>query len=256
MSDKPTNGAGPSTEGEDQINDAAPAAEPAARAGDDEEFPVEVEPGDAGAAGEAAGAGLASDDWAAIVGNLSQDKGALEAKVAALEDEKRELYERMLRAVADADNARKRARKDVDEARVESRGRTLREILPVIDNLERALQHAEQGGAGDGAAGVIDGVKLVLRQFEQALERCDARPVDAKGKPFDPNLHEAISQQESAEVEPGTVIDVLQRGYKIGERLLRPSLVVVASAPKASPRRTGDDGAAADDSDQPSGGEE
>jgi molecular chaperone GrpE len=101
-------------------------------------------------------------------------------------------------------------------------------MLPVVDNLERAIEHATQAGSNP----IVEGVQLVLRQFQTAFERLDVLPVEAQGQPFDPNLHEAISQQESDQA-PGTVVQVLQRGYRSGERLLRPALVVVAKAPAA-----------------------
>ena len=103
-------------------------------------------------------------------------------------------------------------------------------MLPVVDNLERAIEHA--GGGGEKNP-IVEGVQLVLRQFTTAFERLEVTAIDALDQPFDPNLHEAISQQESDQ-PPGTVVQVLQRGYKSGDRLLRPALVVVA---KAKPRR-------------------
>jgi molecular chaperone GrpE len=106
----------------------------------------------------------------------------------------------------------------------------LKEMLPVVDNLERAMEHATQGGEVDPKLkGFVEGVQLVLRQFGNAFERLEVQAVDAMDQPFDPNQHEAISQQESDKA-PGTVVQVLQRGYKSGDRLLRPALVVVAKA--------------------------
>jgi molecular chaperone GrpE len=154
---------------------------------------------------------------------------AAETKVATLTQEKKDLWDKFVRAAADLENFRKRTKRDLDDARHDSKTRVLKEMLPVVDNLERAVQHA---GGGDGAA-VLEGVKLVLRQFTQAFERLDVKPVEAEGKPFDPNLHEAIGQQES-DLAPGTVVTVLQSGYKLGDKLLRPALVVVAKA-KAAP---------------------
>jgi molecular chaperone GrpE len=149
----------------------------------------------------------------------------LQARIATLETEKKDAWDKMLRAAADLENLRKRQRREVDEARLDTKMKVLKEMLPVVDNLDRALQATP----ADNDA-VLDGVRLVQRQFIQALERLEVVPIDAEHKPFDPNLHEAISQQESAEHPPGTVIAVLQRGYKAGDRLLRPSLVVVAKA--------------------------
>lgn len=176
----------------------------------------------------------------------------LEAENAQLAREKQDNWDRLLRATADLDNLRKRTRRELDDARVESRTKVLREMLPVIDNLERALEHADTGP--EGASSVIEGVKLVLRQFTQALERCDVVAVDAVGKPFDPNLHEAISQVETTEHAPGSVVQALQKGYTIGNRLLRPALVVVAKAPpEPAPGSAGPNGAGGHASEEEAG---
>jgi molecular chaperone GrpE len=157
----------------------------------------------------------------------------LKEQVAKLEQEKKDNWEKFLRSAADLENFRRRAKRDLDDAKAEAKTRVLKEMLPVVDNLERALQHAEESVKSADLGPMIDGVRLVLRQFTAAFERCDVVAVEAQGKPFDPNLHEAISQQETAEQPPGTVVNVLQRGYKLGDRLLRPALVVVAKAPPA-----------------------
>ena len=150
----------------------------------------------------------------------------LEAKVAGLEKEKKDNWDRYLRAAADLENLRKRQKREIEDAKFDAKNKILKEMLPVVDNLERAIEHA--GAAGTNP--IVEGVQLVLRQFTTAFERLDVTAIDAQGQPFDPNLHEAISQQESDQA-PGTVVQVLQRGYKSGDRLLRPALVVVAKAP-------------------------
>ncbi|MBC7974262.1 MAG: nucleotide exchange factor GrpE [Myxococcales bacterium] len=154
----------------------------------------------------------------------------LETKVAALEKEKKDNWDRYLRAAADLENLRKRQKREMEDAKLESKGRVLKEMLPVVDNLERAIEHAT---ASAGTNPIVEGVQLVLRQFMTAFERLEVTPIEAGGQPFDPNLHEAISQQES-DSPPGTVVQVLQRGYKSGERLLRPALVVVAKTKSAT----------------------
>jgi molecular chaperone GrpE len=150
----------------------------------------------------------------------------LEAKLAAAEKEKKENWDRYLRAAADLENTRKRQKRELDDARFETKQKVLKEMLPVVDNLERAIEHA---GTDAVAQALVEGVQLVLRQFMTAFERLDVTPIDAANQPFDPNLHEAISQQES-DAPPGSVVQVLQRGYRSGDRLLRPALVVVAKA--------------------------
>jgi molecular chaperone GrpE len=170
------------------------------------------------------------------VGGEAPDRVAqLEAAVAKLEQEKKDNWDKYLRAAADLENHRRRAKRDLDDARAEARTRVLKEMLPVVDNMERGLTHAEESAQGGDLAAIVDGIRLVLRQFLTAFERSDVTPVEAAGQPFDPNLHEAISQQETDAQPPGTVVQVLQRGYKLGDRLLRPALVVVAKAPPAPP---------------------
>lgn len=152
-------------------------------------------------------------------------------RIAALEAEKADLKDRMLRIAAEFENWKKRARKEQTDNEAKVREAVLRDMLEVIDNLDRAT--AATGGATD-LQSVQQGIALVLRLFAQKLERYDIKPVEAKGKPFDPRLHEAISQAPSAEVPPGTVLNELQKGYKVGERLLRPAAVVVAIAPPSA----------------------
>jgi molecular chaperone GrpE len=150
----------------------------------------------------------------------------LEAKLAAAEKEKKDNWDKLLRAMADLENTRKRQKRELEDAKFETKNKVLKEMLPVVDNLERAIEHASSAGEKNP---IVEGVQLVLRQFSTAFERLDVTSIDAMGQPFDPNLHEAISQQESDQ-PAGTVIQVLQRGYRAGERLLRPALVVVAKA--------------------------
>lgn len=191
---------------------AAAAVAPTAPA-DDAPIPVEVE-----APGSVADVPAAAAPTP-IVNELAE-------KVAGLEKEKKDNWERYLRAAADLENLRKRQRREIDDVKLETKGKVLREMLPVVDNLERAIEHATTIGEKNP---IVEGVQLVLRQFTTAFERLEVTQIEAMGKPFDPNLHEAISQAESDE-PPGTVVQVLQRGYKAGERLLRPVLVVVAKA--------------------------
>lgn len=153
---------------------------------------------------------------------------ALEAAVAKAEAERKDAWDKYVRSVADLENQRRRAKRDLDDAKADARTRVLKEMLPVIDNLERALAHAS-----DDTSPVVEGVRLVLRQFTTALERCEVTAVNAEGQAFDPNLHEAIGQQES-DAAPGTIITVLQKGYRLADRLLRPAMVVVARARPAA----------------------
>jgi molecular chaperone GrpE len=155
-------------------------------------------------------------------------------EVAALTAERDEIKDRMLRLAAEFENWKKRARKEQDDAAGRAREGVLKEMLEVIDNLERAVSAYGDGAGGgkpvDGPA-ILKGVGLVLRLFQGKLERFDVRAVPAKGEPFDPHVHEAISRVETADVPAGHVAAELQRGYRIGDRLLRPSMVTVAVAP-------------------------
>jgi molecular chaperone GrpE len=195
----------------------------------DDLLPVEVDI-------EAPAADGAAADGAAAAGEVAEatppDRIAeLEAKVVLLEKEKKDNWDRYLRSAADLENLRKRQKREAEDARFESKGKVLKEMLPVVDNLERAIEHTTKSGdeLDPALKPIVEGVQLVLRQFTTAFERLDVTAVEALGQPFDPNLHEAISQAESDQ-PPGTVVQVLQRGYKSGDRLLRPTLVVVAKA--------------------------
>ena len=157
-----------------------------------------------------------------------------EDRAAALEIERDEMKDRMLRVAADFENWKKRARKEQTDAVASARESVLRDILEVVDNLERAAG-AQANGVVDGAA-VMKGVSLVLRLFQQKLERYEVKPFEVTGQPFDPRVHEAVSRVESADVPSGAVAAELQKGYRIGERLLRPALVSVSTGPKSQPK--------------------
>jgi molecular chaperone GrpE len=134
----------------------------------------------------------------------------------------------LLRTAADFDNFRKRTRRELVDAERAGREDTVRQLLSVFDNLERAASHTET--ATDVQA-LAEGIALVMRQFVDTLGKLGVERVPAVNCPFDPAVHEAIQHLESAEVDPGTVTVEVQAGYRMGDRLLRPSLVVVAKAP-------------------------
>jgi molecular chaperone GrpE len=155
--------------------------------------------------------------------------GSPEERIAALEAEKQDLRDRMLRIAAEFDNWKKRSRREQTDAESKARESVLRDMLEVIDNLERATASWQTGPVD--AQAIQQGVQLVLRQGHSKLERHDVKAIEAKGKAFDPRVHDAISQVPSADVAAGTVLSELQKGYRIGDRLLRPASVVVAIAP-------------------------
>ena len=158
-------------------------------------------------------------------------EGAAE-RLASLAAERDELKDRMLRIAADFENWKKRARKEQTDSVAQAREAVLRDMLEVVDNLERATAQTG-GGQVDGAA-VLKGVSLVLRLFQQKLERYEVKPFEAAGQPFDPRVHEAISRVENANVPSGSVAAELQKGYKVGDRLLRPAMVSVSTGPAQS----------------------
>ena len=153
------------------------------------------------------------------------DGDTLLAKYRELEDELSEAQERVLRTAADAENFKKRLQREKEEQTRYANESFMRELLPVIDNLERALEHSE---AGADQGGLLEGLNMTLKGFLDTLTRFGCTPVEAAGKPFDPNFHEAVSQEESADHEPNTVLRELQKGYMLKERLLRPAMVLVS----------------------------
>jgi molecular chaperone GrpE len=152
---------------------------------------------------------------------------ALRAELEQAQAEATKLREQLLRTAADYDNFRKRSRRDIEDAQRKSIERVLLEVLPVGDNLERAVQAAQQGG---DAKSVVEGVTMVLRFFEDALNRLGVERVPSVGQAFDPGLHEAVQQVES-EQPPGTVVSEMTPGYRVQGKLLRPAMVAVARKP-------------------------
>jgi molecular chaperone GrpE len=147
--------------------------------------------------------------------------------LAQAQAEAAKLKDAWLRTAADFDNFRKRTRKELEDARRTGREDLLRAVLPVFDNLERAIQSAQRSA---DVKAVADGLALVLRQFTESLGREGISRVATVGRPFDPAVHEAIQQVETADHEPGTVLAEVQPGYVQGERLVRAAMVVVAKA--------------------------
>ena len=153
----------------------------------------------------------------------------------------KDTHERLLRSAAEFDNFKKRALKEKEDTQKFGSERLLKDFLPVMDNLERALDHAEQHDLKQ----VIEGVRLVQKLFESTLAKYGVTGFSALGKPFDPSFHEALMQQESDE-PPNTVVSEMARGYKLHERLVRPAAVVVAKprTPGPPPEGSGPDGGA------------
>lgn len=154
----------------------------------------------------------------------------LEAALTASEAKLAEQKDSVARAIANADNARKRAEGEVDKARKFALEKFAGELLPVVDNLERALQ---VGNPEDEAIKpILEGVELTRKSFVSILEKFGMQVVDPQGESFDPELHQAMSMQENAELAPNTVMAVMQKGYQLNGRLLRPAMVMVSRAPE------------------------
>lgn len=150
---------------------------------------------------------------------------ALEKQNAELTEQLKQAQEKTLRAAAEFENFKRRLKEEMAEAQDMGRHDIIKRMMPVMDNLERALAHANPDD------NLARGVKMVVSQMLQAFEHAGIKRFTAEGQPFDPKLHEAVQEQESADVAPGTVLKELQSGYQYKERLLRPALVVVAKAP-------------------------
>ncbi|MCP5057253.1 MAG: nucleotide exchange factor GrpE [bacterium] len=137
-----------------------------------------------------------------------------------------------LRMQADFENLRRRSLRDRQDAHAYGHEGLARDLLGTVDDLERAIEHAKSSGRGDFES-ILQGVELVRKELLTALAQHAVTPVEAEGMAFDPNVHEAMAQAESEEAEAGTVLQVLQPGYQLRDRLLRPARVVVSRKPEA-----------------------
>jgi molecular chaperone GrpE len=156
---------------------------------------------------------------------------SLEEMVAQLQEDVAEAKNAAMRAQADAQNIQRRAEQDVEKARKFALERFCSELLPVADNLERALEAAAIAAIDDKIVKPIaEGVELTLKSFQGAMKKFNIEVVDPQGEPFDPQLHQAMSMVENNEVEPNTVIAVMQKGYTLNGRLVRPAMVMVSKA--------------------------
>ncbi|MCL6629388.1 MAG: nucleotide exchange factor GrpE, partial [Armatimonadetes bacterium] len=138
-------------------------------------------------------------------------------------------HENFLRALADFDNYRRRVREEMKQARQLAIEDFLLRLLPVLDNFERAIKAAEEMKDYDALHG---GVILILRQLRDVLEKEGVKPIEAEGQEFDPMKHEAVMREDTTEYPDNTIIEEFQRGYMLGEKILRPSMVKVAKQPE------------------------
>lgn len=148
-----------------------------------------------------------------------------------------EHWDRLLRTTADFENFKKRATREKQDAIRYANEALIEKLVPVLDNFDMALNAAKtaQSTTNDGVQSLQSGIAMIHQQLKSALAESGLEEVDASGKQFDPNWHEAVSQQEAAEVPEGRVVQQLRKGYKLRDRLLRPAAVVVARKPAARP---------------------
>lgn len=159
-----------------------------------------------------------------------QPASDLQTQVDALSAERASLYDQLLRRQAEFENYRKRVERERSVLYQRGRDDVLLQFLPVVDNFERALESLESS-EGDAEA-LRHGVELIHKQFKDALSKFGLEPVESVGQTFDPHLHEAVTTEPSDKHKENTIIEEFQRGYRIGDKLLRPAKVKVASSPE------------------------
>jgi molecular chaperone GrpE len=162
---------------------------------------------------------------------IASSENTAEDQIKAAHEKTKEYYERMLRISADFENYKKRSARETDSFRKFANESILKDLLPVVDNLERAISSSAAAQGADQC--ITEGVDLTLKEILRVLARYGVNPVEAQGKPFDPGIHEAVMQQESEEFPENTVLTEFQRGYTLHERILRPAMVVVSKAKQA-----------------------
>ena len=154
-------------------------------------------------------------------------KAELIEKIKEIQESADKNYDLFMRSVAEFENSKKRFQKEKSDLIKFSNESLIKQLLLVIDNLEKAISASQDENSVEA---VREGIELTLKGLVDTLERSGLAQVEAEGKPFDPNFHEAISEMEDNKVEPGTVIQVLQKGYTLNERLIRPAMVVVSKS--------------------------
>lgn len=163
---------------------------------------------------------------------------AEEADPLALAQQEAEDYkDRWLRLAAEFDNYKKRVARDYETVVSSAAEGLIRELLPTLDAVGRALDHIDDGDAD--SEGYQEGVKMIMEQFPKVLEARGLKEIEALGQPFDPHVHEALMQMPSESHSPGTVSEVVERGYMLGDKVLRPSKVVVSLGPAQTDGKTG-----------------
>jgi molecular chaperone GrpE len=150
----------------------------------------------------------------------------METKIKSLEEEAKETYDRFLRVSAEFENYKKRSAREMSEFKKFANESLIKELLLVVDNMERATNSSKDEGNSNN--GLVEGLDMTLKELLKIFEKFSVKQVESLGKPFDPNFHQAVMQEETDEHPHNTVINELQKGYIINERLLRPATVVVS----------------------------
>ncbi len=155
-------------------------------------------------------------------------KAELIEKLKAAEESAKKYLDMYVRAQAEMENLKKRLRKEKEDFLKFANESLIKELLPVVDNLENALRHAQDENSVEA---LREGIELTLKGMKDALSKAGVEEIKALGERFDPNYHHAVSQEETDKVDPGTVVQELQKGYLLHQRLLRPAMVVVSKSP-------------------------
>ena len=213
MSDQKENGVGPKIEPSEEMEEALREATAS----------VEARREGADTTGTAASADERTME--ALIAELQSMKEEFEARCKEAD----EVTDRYTRLQAEFENFRRRSLKEKQEALQYGQQNLIKDLLATVDNLERALEHAAPGQEAD-LSSVLEGVALVQREFLTALGKVGVKQVDPAGEAFDPNYHEAMGQVSAEGVEPNSVVQVLQKGYVLQDRMLRPARVLVAAA--------------------------
>jgi molecular chaperone GrpE len=194
----------------------------------DEQSDVEASAVPEAGTGETAGPD-ASNDESTEPGEMEpEDERSLEEMVGQLQEDVLAARDASLRAQADAQNVKRRAEQDVEKARKFALERFASDLLPVVDNLERSMEAAS--GGDEVSKSIAEGVELTLKSLLDVMKKYNIEVVDPESEPFDPQLHQAMSMVENPDVEPNTVIAVMQKGYTLNGRLIRPAMVMVSKA--------------------------
>jgi molecular chaperone GrpE len=198
-----------------------------------------TEPANASAANNNVAAAENAESGAPTAPGAPAEPAAASADAAALAQEAADYKDKLLRTLADMENLRRRTERDVAESRAYGIASFARDLLTVADNMRRALDSAREGGEAGGGAGakaLLDGVELTERELHKVLEKHGVKRFDPQGAKFDPNLHQAMFEVPDPNVPAGSVVQVIQPGYTIAERVLRPAMVGVSKGgPKTAP---------------------